>query len=558
VLPTGEKEEESPMLEKVSSPIENIPDAKTEPVDKFKIIYGIMLLNGIGFLLPWNVFINADKYFTDYKLNTTVSENTEYRLQFLNYVGFAAQFPNLIFSGLNAFYQPSGHQSKSRLPTTRILVTILLEILTLIISLILACINSYSWPFEFFVITIILVVIVNAASAVYTSVGYGLAAYLPMTYSNAVVIGTNVCGTLIAILNIVTKASAGVTSGHQLRDAAIGYFGVTVFIMLLCLGSYFYLKNSNYFLYHMERSLSNISQDCKSEKEAIGLNINQQNSHVETGTEAIKNGIHNSNAHNASEVVLELVNEHATEKTNTAHHLVPAGIEVQPEANHLLGSADHKNVPYEDESVGGFKNCFAICCVSPAPEAHRRCSQYWSKYKIAFQKCWVHYLSVWSTLFCTLAVFPAVLADIKPSSPSFFISAEWYSDVTCFLFFNLFAMIGNICASFVQFPGPRFLFIPVWIRTLFFIPFFLLSNFRPGETLVTPVFNNDYVYLLGILVFSFTSGYFSSLSILYSRNSVVGSLKNIATMLAVFSLSLGLFCGAYGSYFFIKCVMGFL
>ncbi|OON21836.1 hypothetical protein X801_02262, partial [Opisthorchis viverrini] len=77
----------------------------------FNLAYIFLLLHGVGFLLPWNVFINAKEYYVDYKFNTTLSYDADYRINFMSYLGFAAHFPSLCFSAWNTFYQ-SGTRDK--------------------------------------------------------------------------------------------------------------------------------------------------------------------------------------------------------------------------------------------------------------------------------------------------------------------------------------------------------------------------------------------------------------------------------------------------------------
>ncbi len=65
-------------------------------------------------------------------------------------------------------------------------------------------------------------------------------------------------------------------------------------------------------------------------------------------------------------------------------------------------------------------------------------------------------------------------------------------------------------------PGPRWVWLPVLLRGLF-IPFFIFCNFKPAERASLPVLiSNDYVYCAGGIVMAFTSGYFSSLTMMYA------------------------------------------
>lgn len=75
------------------------------PTDRFKMIFFILVLHGIGTLTPWNMFITAKDYFVDYKLsqNYTGVDNTQIQQNFLAYIGFASQIPNVLFNWMNIF-----------------------------------------------------------------------------------------------------------------------------------------------------------------------------------------------------------------------------------------------------------------------------------------------------------------------------------------------------------------------------------------------------------------------------------------------------------------------
>ena len=84
-----------------------------------------------------------------------------------------------------------------------------------------------------------------------------------------------------------------------------------------------------------------------------------------------------------------------------------------------------------------------------------------------------------------------------------------------FGFYYMLCVTSIVCR--VQ-PGPRWLWIPVLLRLLF-IPFFMFCNVKPA-TRSMPVWIGDYVYCAGSILMAFTSGYFSSLSMMYAPRYV--------------------------------------
>lgn len=54
--------------------------------------------------MPWNMFITAKSYFVDYKLSVGYTGvNSTYAANFLPYIGFASQIPNVVFNWMNIF-----------------------------------------------------------------------------------------------------------------------------------------------------------------------------------------------------------------------------------------------------------------------------------------------------------------------------------------------------------------------------------------------------------------------------------------------------------------------
>lgn len=76
------------------------------PRDRFRIIFFILILHGIGTLMPWNMFITAVDYFEKYKLSAAYTNRNDtvwYAANFMPYIGFASQIPNVLFNWLNIF-----------------------------------------------------------------------------------------------------------------------------------------------------------------------------------------------------------------------------------------------------------------------------------------------------------------------------------------------------------------------------------------------------------------------------------------------------------------------
>lgn len=170
---------------------------------------------------------------------------------------------------------------------------------------------------------------------------------------------------------------------------------------------------------------------------------------------------------------------------------------------------------------------------------------YWTIFKQAFPQL----LNVFSIFFVTLSVFPAIHSDIK-RSPDFPIEEEYYTLITCFLTFNVFAMLGSLTTTWIQWPPPGFLVIPVMLRIVF-LPLMLFCNYQPKtvERTMPVLIYNDWIYWIIAIVMAYSSGYLSSLGMMYTPQTVDSENQIIAGMFAAACLVTGIFCGVLFSYF---------
>lgn len=396
------------------------------PYDKYKLVFLTFLLHGLGTLMPWNMFITAKSYFVDFKLDESYTgTKSEYATNFLAYVGFAAQIPNVFFNWINIFVQMGGNL------TTRIIWSILLEIILFVITVLLAMVDSSEWPGLFFWVTMLTVVVINMANGIYQNTVFGMAAKLPIKYTGAVVLGSNVSGLFATIIQI---ASSAIASSH--RTAAIYYFITAMFILLLCFDTYFALPLNRFYRYH------------------------------------------------------EMLNAKESEKHKTED--------------------EHRSIPY------------------------------WQ----IFKQSSVQMFNVFLIFFVTLSVFPAVHSDIKPLDENFIIPPQYFTIITCFLTFNFFAMLGSLLTSWVQWPKPKYLIWPVVAR-LVFIPLFLFCNYLPRdiERTLPVLITSDWGYWIIAILMSLSSGYLSSLGMMYAPHTVEPKYAVTAGMFAGAMLITGIFSG---------------
>lgn len=436
--------------------------------DIYNIVYAVLLIHGIGTLMPWNMFINANEYFTNYKLQPVVNGTTDpsmdnIRKNFLSYLGLASQLPNVIFNGVNLLVNMGSGNLR-----LRVNLTLILEAVIFVVTITLATVDSSQWQLTFFYITLVSVVFLNMASGIYQNCIFGTGAKFPSSYTNAILIGTNSCGIFTSTVNLFA-----IWLAPEPQEAAIYYFVTALFVILTCIISYNLLPLNQFFRFYDQGGSS-----TNQEPDATGL---------------------------------ELI---ATVKQDNIPELVERTVEA----------------------------------MTPKPsdqEANSSLTDLQQKWQV-FLKCWPQCLNVFLVFYVTLALFPTVLAGTAQKQMIF--NDKYFTSFACFFIFNVFAMIGNLISSWTTWPGKQHVWIPVVARFLF-VPFFLFCNFNPKTRHWPVLISNDIVFIVGNVLMAMTSGYFSSLCMMFTSSGLKPDEAPKAGMLASFFLVLGVFLGINSSFF---------
>jgi len=201
------------------------------------------------------------------------------------------------------------------------------------------------------------------------------------------------------------------------------------------------------------------------------------------------------------------------------------GLQMTPYFNYYLKKAEGEKKKLSQENEG---------------------SSFLKVYLDVFRITWKEDLCVFFVFFVTLTCFPAIQAGIGRVECQF-IGEKYFTAVTCFLLFNMSAMLGSFLANFTQFPGCKWSWLPILLRVLF-IPFFMFCNFKPATRTFSVWFANDYVYCAGGFLMALSGGYFSSLSMMFAPRNVEDKHKGVAGMMAAFCLIVGIFCGIVFSF----------
>uniref|UniRef100_A0A8C0IXG5 Solute carrier family 29 member 2 n=1 Tax=Chelonoidis abingdonii TaxID=106734 RepID=A0A8C0IXG5_CHEAB len=159
------------------------------------------------------------------------------------------------------------------------------------------------------------------------------------------------------------------------------------------------------------------------------------------------------------------------------------------------------------------------------------------------------------SIVCYLVLRPL---EVKASCPvpQLFPSpvGEFFTPVCCFLLFNMIDWLGRSITSYCLWPEKRLwlLLLLVGLRFLF-VPLLMLCQAKP-RTRLPVLFHHDAWFILFMLPFSLSNGYFVSLTMCLAPKQVLPQESELAGAIMTFFLALGLSCGA-GLSFLLKALL---
>uniref|UniRef100_A0A4W4H3I2 Solute carrier family 29 member 1a n=1 Tax=Electrophorus electricus TaxID=8005 RepID=A0A4W4H3I2_ELEEL len=207
--------------------------AINSPRDRYKAVWIIFFILGLGTLLPWNFFMTATMYFTS-RLKSTptngavVNQTANSTLaavdvrnvlesKFNNVMTLCAMVPLLIFTCLNSFI----HQ---RIPQ-KLRISGSLSVILLVFLITAVLVKVDMTPLSFFVVTMIKIVCINSFGAILQGSLFGLAGMLPASYTTPIMSGQGLAGTFAAFSMICALAT-----GSELQDK-IYFIPVACFLL---------------------------------------------------------------------------------------------------------------------------------------------------------------------------------------------------------------------------------------------------------------------------------------------------------------------------------------
>lgn len=159
------------------------------------------------------------------------------------------------------------------------------------------------------------------------------------------------------------------------------------------------------------------------------------------------------------------------------------------------------------------------------------------------------------TPFITLMMFPAVLSMLKPKKQQGLWSEKYFLLFAVFLVYSVGDVVGRLTSSVLKWPGKKIIMPCAFFRFVFIL-LILMCNLQPRTLPVW--FEGDIWPAIFCGILSISHGHFQSLAMSYAPQEVDNvSDKAFVGSLQRFSVTVGLVCGTYMSFFVIWLIGGY-
>ncbi|XP_045494652.1 equilibrative nucleoside transporter 3 [Colias croceus] len=164
---------------------------------------------------------------------------------------------------------------------------------------------------------------------------------------------------------------------------------------------------------------------------------------------------------------------------------------------------------------------------------------------IVLKKVWVYAFSIFAVYGITMCVYPAVtvLVESHPTTAGTDWNNIFFVPVVNYLIFNCGDYGGRLVAGFLLRPNNQWVIAAASVFRIIGVPMLMLCNAQPRKHLPV-VFLWDYEYILIMIVFAFTNGYLTNITMVNSTRVVDMHEREKASSIIVTMLSVGLTAGA--------------
>ncbi|XP_019866386.2 equilibrative nucleoside transporter 3-like [Aethina tumida] len=218
------------------------PETKEYIKDKFFVVRILFFTMGLVHFVPLTFFTTANDYWM-YKFRDTSQEeynNTQNRTSLQSHFAaattIATNVPLIIFVLLTTTY---GHHVKAKL---RVYVAIGLMLMCFVISTIFINLDTDSWQTWFYMLSLLLITIINSARAIYRISIFEIISKFPQVSVAWFLAGEGLAGIFNSILQIISLAI-----GTSTTTSALIYFISGCAVMLFAMVLYSFTERVTYY-----------------------------------------------------------------------------------------------------------------------------------------------------------------------------------------------------------------------------------------------------------------------------------------------------------------------
>lgn len=228
------------------------------PKDQYNIIYCVFYLLGTSILLPWYFFVTCNDYwmfrFRDLKNHSdnfhlilhdsdNAVNRTRLQADFTAYISLASCLPSTIFLFFNIFFfrKYSVHW--------RVLCSMVGVLILFIETTVLVLVDTDSWQFIFFLVTIGTVILLNVATAMQQAALCSIIVKFPLSYISAFSSGMSLGGIFAAVALILTL----IINSTPTKSTFLYFIFADITVLASFLG-YLFIRQIDFYNYFMNEN----------------------------------------------------------------------------------------------------------------------------------------------------------------------------------------------------------------------------------------------------------------------------------------------------------------
>lgn len=509
----------------------------SEGVKESTLAYFILLILGLGNLLPWNVFITAQPYYTIRFCGTPYAQNFEV------FFGISYNLAQVLGLLVSLFCSEIiSLQTQVRIPLIIYAIIFLLTLVTVVINIA---------PIPLFWLTLLSSFLCGFFGSIMIGGLFGIAGLLPSKYTSSLMLGAS-CSALSSsflsfVIIIPSLTSSCITDDETTNNStncssfyidigSVIFFTIALLSLFACSILFEIFLNLPFLNYYYNKLTKN--QIDINDPNILVLSMSFKDSKVSDIISKASEIDPNKQSISYREINNEKDNIYLN-ALHSAYHDPMDSSEIDNNDIQKPLQTSTTNISNTSGNVTTFKEIYSV-------------------YKQIAIPC----NTVFATQAIYLAYLPAILVLIEPQdlcslnkSKNIF-NKLWIPIL--FVFINTFDLIGRIIGEYYKdskyMPfNPKNIWIPLLIECFFSILllFCNLSNSR-----LPKIFKNDSLPLLFISLFAIFEGCACNLSMMYPSEMVKLEQSSLANIIMIMSLTVGLLIGSLTSFLLVYIVQG--